>query len=144
MEKLGFGIVGYACTTCNGMSGALDSDIQQEIIDETYIPPQFCLVIEILIAVFTRTLMAFLASPPLVVAYALAGTIRFDIERDALGYRSDGQPIYLSDLWPSDEEIDQTVAEYVKPEQFKQVYIQMFKLDDQQANSLILSTIGAR
>ncbi|OXE08481.1 hypothetical protein CA163_39025, partial [Vibrio parahaemolyticus] len=65
---------------------------------------------------------AFLASPPLVVAYALAGTIRFDIERDALGTDQNGKPIYLNDLWPSDEEIDAVVGKHVKPEQFNQVY----------------------
>ena len=136
MEKLGFGIVGYACTTCNGMSGALDSDIQQEIIDrDLYSTAVLSGNRNFDGRIHPYAKQAFLASPPLVVAYALAGTIRFDIERDALGYRSDGQPIYLSDLWPSDEEIDQTVAEYVKPEQFKQVYIQMFKLGDQRANS---------
>ncbi|WP_114785766.1 Fe/S-dependent 2-methylisocitrate dehydratase AcnD [Vibrio tetraodonis] len=136
MEKLGFGIVGYACTTCNGMSGALDSDIQQEIIDrDLYSTAVLSGNRNFDGRIHPYAKQAFLASPPLVVAYALAGTIRFDIERDALGYSSDGQPIYLSDLWPSDEEIDQTVAEYVKPEQFKQVYIQMFKLDEQQANS---------
>ena len=136
MEKLGFGIVGYACTTCNGMSGALDSDIQKEIIDrDLYSTAVLSGNRNFDGRIHPYAKQAFLASPPLVVAYALAGTIRFDIERDALGYRSDGQPIYLSDLWPSDEEIDQTVAEYVKPEQFKQVYIQMFKLDDQRANS---------
>ncbi|CAM3631850.1 Fe/S-dependent 2-methylisocitrate dehydratase AcnD [Vibrio aquimaris] len=135
MEKLGFGIVGYACTTCNGMSGALDSDIQKEIIDrDLYSTAVLSGNRNFDGRIHPYAKQAFLASPPLVVAYALAGTIRFDIERDALGYSSDGQPIYLSDLWPSDEEIDQTVAEYVKPEQFKQVYIQMFKLDDQQAN----------
>src|SRR5690606_19758844 len=73
---------------------------------------------------------AFLASPPLVVAYALAGSIRFDIERDALGFDNKGNPIYLQDIWPSDEEIDTVVESCVKPEQFNQVYIQMFKLDD--------------
>ncbi|WP_341661420.1 Fe/S-dependent 2-methylisocitrate dehydratase AcnD [Vibrio sp.] len=136
MEKLGFGIVGYACTTCNGMSGALDSDIQQEIIDrDLYSTAVLSGNRNFDGRIHPYAKQAFLASPPLVVAYALAGTIRFDIERDALGYSSDGQPIYLSDLWPSDEEIDHTVAEYVKPEQFKQVYIQMFKLGDQQANS---------
>src|SRR5699024_5632828 len=72
---------------------------------------------------------AFLASPPLVVAYAIAGTIRFDIEKDALGYDKEGNPITLKDLWPSDEEIDEIVADSVKPSQFNQVYIPMFDLD---------------
>ncbi|MGR5456533.1 Fe/S-dependent 2-methylisocitrate dehydratase AcnD, partial [Vibrio alfacsensis] len=67
---------------------------------------------------------------PLVVAYAIAGTIRFDIERDALGLDASGNPIYLNDIWPSDEEIDAVVSQHVKPEQFNQVYIQMFKLDE--------------
>lgn len=71
---------------------------------------------------------AFLASPPLVVAYAIAGTIRFDIENDALGYAQDGRAIYLKDIWPSDEEIDALVQSSVKPEQFRKVYIPMFDL----------------
>lgn len=66
-------------------------------------------------------------------AYALAGTIRFDIEKDALGIDAQGKPIYLNDLWPTDEEIDDVVARHVKPEQFKQIYIQMFKLDEHMA-----------
>ncbi|MDF5874994.1 hypothetical protein P4112_30375 [Pseudomonas aeruginosa] len=70
---------------------------------------------------------AFLASPPLVVAYAIAGTIRFDIERDVLGV-VDGKEIRLKDLWPSDEEIDAVVRAAVKPEQFRQVYIPMFDI----------------
>jgi aconitate hydratase len=69
---------------------------------------------------------AFLASPPLVVAYAIAGTIRFDIERDALGHDASGMPVTLKDLWPSDEEIDAIVKSAVKPEQFRKVYIPMF------------------
>src|SRR5690606_39621670 len=71
---------------------------------------------------------AFLASPPLVVAYAIAGTVRFDIEQDPMGFDAQGKPITLKDLWPSDEEIDGIVASCVKPEQFKQVYIPMFDL----------------
>jgi 2-methylcitrate dehydratase (2-methyl-trans-aconitate forming) len=71
---------------------------------------------------------AFLASPPLVVAYAIAGTVRFDIEQDVLGTDPDGNPVTLKDLWPSDEEIDAIVAASVKPEQFKQIYIPMFDL----------------
>jgi len=71
---------------------------------------------------------AFLASPPLVVAYAIAGTIRFDIEKDVLGYDHDGKPVTLKDIWPSDEEIDRIVKESVKPEQFRKVYDPMFNL----------------
>ncbi|ELA8151442.1 Fe/S-dependent 2-methylisocitrate dehydratase AcnD [Vibrio parahaemolyticus] len=131
LEKLGFGIVGYACTTCNGMSGALDPKVQQEIIDrDLYATAVLSGNRNFDGRIHPYAKQAFLASPPLVVAYALAGTIRFDIERDALGTDQNGKPIYLNDLWPSDEEIDAVVGKHVKPEQFNQVYIQMFKLDD--------------
>ncbi|WP_229616146.1 Fe/S-dependent 2-methylisocitrate dehydratase AcnD [Vibrio parahaemolyticus] len=131
LEKLGFGIVGYACTTCNGMSGALDPKIQQEIIDrDLYATAVLSGNRNFDGRIHPYAKQAFLASPPLVVAYALAGTIRFDIERDTLGTDQNGKPIYLNDLWPSDEEIDAVVGKHVKPEQFNQVYIQMFKLDD--------------
>ncbi|KHT62828.1 aconitate hydratase [Photobacterium gaetbulicola] len=136
LEKLGFGIVAYACTTCNGMSGALDPKIQQEIIDrDLYTTAVLSGNRNFDGRIHPYAKQAFLASPPLVVAYALAGTIRFDIERDALGTDSQGKPVYLNDLWPSDEEIDAVVGQYVKPEQFNQVYIQMFKLNDEQRNS---------
>ena len=136
MEKLGFGIVAYACTTCNGMSGALDPEIQQEIIDrDLYSTAVLSGNRNFDGRIHPYAKQAFLASPPLVVAYALAGTIRFDIERDALGTDAEGKPIYLNDLWPTDEEIDAVVGKYVRPEQFNQVYIQMFKLDDEQSNS---------
>ncbi|MGY5690857.1 Fe/S-dependent 2-methylisocitrate dehydratase AcnD [Vibrio chemaguriensis] len=136
LEKLGFGIVGYACTTCNGMSGALDPKIQQEIIDrDLYATAVLSGNRNFDGRIHPYAKQAFLASPPLVVAYALAGTIRFDIERDALGIDQNGKPIYLNDLWPSDEEIDAVVGNHVKPEQFNQVYIQMFKLDDAEKSS---------
>ncbi|MGG5572952.1 Fe/S-dependent 2-methylisocitrate dehydratase AcnD [Vibrio diazotrophicus] len=136
LEQLGFGIVGYACTTCNGMSGALDPVIQQEIIDrDLYATAVLSGNRNFDGRIHPYAKQAFLASPPLVVAYALAGTIRFDIERDVLGHDVNGNPIYLNDVWPSDEEIDQVVGQHVKPEQFKQVYIQMFKLDDAQKSS---------
>ncbi|MBN3493150.1 Fe/S-dependent 2-methylisocitrate dehydratase AcnD [Vibrio neptunius] len=136
MEKLGFGIVAYACTTCNGMSGALDPEIQQEIIErDLYSTAVLSGNRNFDGRIHPYAKQAFLASPPLVVAYALAGTIRFDIERDALGTDFKGKPIYLNDLWPTDEEIDAVVGKYVRPEQFNQVYIQMFKLDDEQSSS---------
>lgn len=136
LEQLGFGIVAYACTTCNGMSGALDPIIQQEIIDrDLYATAVLSGNRNFDGRIHPYAKQAFLASPPLVVAYALAGTIRFDIERDALGHDANGKPIYLNDIWPSDEEIDAIVNQHVKPEQFNQVYIQMFKLDDAEQNS---------
>ncbi len=129
MEKLGFGIVGYACTTCNGMSGALDPKIQQEIIDrDLYSTAVLSGNRNFDGRIHPYAKQAFLASPPLVVAYALAGTMRFDIEKDVLGQDQNGKDITLKDIWPSDEEIDAIVASSVKPEQFKKVYTPMFDL----------------
>ncbi|USE33790.1 Fe/S-dependent 2-methylisocitrate dehydratase AcnD [Endozoicomonas sp. SCSIO W0465] len=129
MEKLGFGIVAYACTTCNGMSGALDPGIQQEVIDRgLYATAVLSGNRNFDGRIHPYAKQAFLASPPLVVAYAIAGTVRFDIEKDALGTDKDGNPITLKNIWPSDEEIDGIVAESVRPEQFNQVYIPMFDL----------------
>ncbi|ULQ47653.1 Fe/S-dependent 2-methylisocitrate dehydratase AcnD [Flagellatimonas centrodinii] len=135
LEQLGFGVVAFACTTCNGMSGALDPKIQQEIIDRD--------LYSVAVLSGNRNFdgrihpyakQAFLASPPLVVAYAIAGTIRFDIEKDALGTDADGKPVLLKDIWPSDEEIDAVVKSSVKPEHFRSVYEPMFNfkiLDDE-------------
>ncbi|MDO6452238.1 Fe/S-dependent 2-methylisocitrate dehydratase AcnD [Neptunomonas phycophila] len=129
LEQLGFGIVGFACTTCNGMSGALDPKIQQEIIDrDLYATAVLSGNRNFDGRIHPYAKQAFLASPPLVVAYAIAGTIRFDIEKDALGTDKDGKPITLKDIWPTDEEIDAIVATSVKPEQFNQIYIPMFDL----------------
>ncbi|MBC2657128.1 Fe/S-dependent 2-methylisocitrate dehydratase AcnD [Pseudomonas sp. MSSRFD41] len=129
LEKLGFGIVAYACTTCNGMSGALDPVIQQEIIDrDLYATAVLSGNRNFDGRIHPYAKQAFLASPPLVVAYAIAGTVRFDIEQDVLGHDQAGNPVTLKDLWPSDEEIDAIVAASVKPEQFRQIYIPMFDL----------------
>ena len=127
MQEIGFDVVGFACTTCNGMSGALDPDIEKEIIDND---------------LFTTAVLsgnrnfdgrihpyakqAFLASPPLVIAYAIAGNIRFDIEKDSLGKDQAGNEVYLKDIWFDDDEVDAIVAAAVKPEQFNAVYIPMF------------------
>jgi len=127
LEKLGFGIVGFACTTCNGMSGALDPQIQKEAANS---------------GVYTTAVLsgnrnfdgrihpfikeAFLASPPLVIAYAIAGSIRFNIETDVLGKDKAGNDIRLKDIWPSDAEIDAVVNKAVKPEMFTKIYEPMF------------------
>ncbi|MCA1769022.1 MAG: Fe/S-dependent 2-methylisocitrate dehydratase AcnD [Halomonas sp.] len=130
LEKLGFGIVAYACTTCNGMSGALDPEIQKEIIDrDLYATAVLSGNRNFDGRIHPYAKQAFLASPALVVAYAIAGTVRFDIEKDVLGTDQNGNPVTLKDLWPTDEEIDAIVAEFVRPDQFKQVYIPMFDLD---------------
>ncbi len=130
LEQLGFGIVAFACTTCNGMSGALDPVIQQEIIDrDLYATAVLSGNRNFDGRIHPYAKQAFLASPPLVVAYAIAGTIRFDIEKDVLGV-VDGQEIRLKDIWPSDEEIDAVVRAAVKPEQFRKVYIPMFAIEE--------------
>lgn len=130
LEKLGFGIVAFACTTCNGMSGALDPVIQQEIIDrDLYATAVLSGNRNFDGRIHPYAKQAFLASPPLVVAYAIAGTIRFDIEQDVLAV-VDGKEIRLKDIWPSDEEIDAIVKASVKPEQFREIYIPMFDLGE--------------
>jgi aconitate hydratase len=129
LEQLGFGVVAFACTTCNGMSGALDPVIQKEIIDrDLYATAVLSGNRNFDGRIHPYAKQAFLASPPLVVAYALAGTIRFDIEKDSFGTDAKGNLIRLHDLWPSDEEIDSIVAKAVRPEQFREVYEPMFKL----------------
>ncbi|WP_043530831.1 Fe/S-dependent 2-methylisocitrate dehydratase AcnD [Litchfieldella xinjiangensis] len=130
LESLGFGVVAFACTTCNGMSGALDPAIQQEIVDrDLYATAVLSGNRNFDGRIHPYAKQAFLASPPLVVAYAIAGTIRFDIEKDALGYDDKGNPVTLKDIWPSDEEIDAIVKRAVKPEQFRATYIPMFDAD---------------
>ncbi len=131
LEQLGFGVVGFACTTCNGMSGALDPKIQQEIIDrDLYATAVLSGNRNFDGRIHPYAKQAFLASPPLVVAYAIAGTIRFDIEKDVLGLDAQGNEIRLKDIWPSDEEIDAVVKAAVKPDQFRKVYIPMFAIHE--------------
>lgn len=137
LEQLGFGVVAFACTTCNGMSGALDPVIQQEIIErDLYATAVLSGNRNFDGRIHPYARQAFLASPPLVVAYAIAGTIRFDIEKDILGYAADGTVIRLKDIWPGDEEIDAVVQASVKPEQFRRVYIPMFAAQPGSAESV--------
>ncbi len=132
LEQLGFGIVAFACTTCNGMSGALDPKIQQEIIErDLYATAVLSGNRNFDGRIHPYAKEAFLASPALVVAYAIAGTIRFDIEKDVLGIDNEGNEIRLKDLWPSDEEIDAIIAKSVKPEHFNKVYQPMFDIRQQ-------------
>ena len=128
LEQMGFGLVAFACTTCNGMSGALRPEIQQEIIDRDLY------AVAVLSGnrnfdgrIHPYAKNAFLASPPLCVAYAIAGSIRFDIEKDALGQDENGKDIFLKDIWPSDEEIDAIVKDSVLPDHYRQVYDPMFR-----------------
>ena len=132
LEQLGFGVVAFACTTCNGMSGALDPKIQKEIVDrDLYATAVLSGNRNFDGRIHPYAKQAFLASPPLVVAYAIAGTIRFDIEQDVLGKDASGKEIRLKDIWPGDEEIDAVVAKSVKPEHFRRVYEPMFAVQDQ-------------
>jgi aconitate hydratase len=127
LEKLGFGIVGFACTTCNGMSGALDPVIQKEVVDnDIYSTAVLSGNRNFDGRIHPYVKEAFLASPALVVAYALAGSIRFDIETDSLGNDKNGNPITLKDLWPTDEEINAVEKASVRPEMFAAIYDPMF------------------
>jgi len=129
LEDLGFGIVAFACTSCNGMSGALAPEIKQEILDrDLYTAAVLSGNRNFDGRIHPHASEAFLASPPLVVAYAIAGTIRFDIETDILGMDQQGNAVRLKDIWPTDEEIDRTIKQSVKPEQFRQVYDPMFNI----------------
>ncbi len=127
LEQLGFGIVGFACTTCNGMSGALDPAIQKEIIErDLYSTAVLSGNRNFDGRIHPYARQAFLASPPLTVAYAIAGSIRFDIESGVLGIDQQGREVRLADIWPNDDEIDAIVEQSVKPEQFRAVYDPMF------------------
>jgi len=127
LETLGFGIVGFACTTCNGMSGALDPKIQKEAVDnDIYTTAVLSGNRNFDGRIHPYVKEAFLASPPLVIAYALAGSIRFDIEKGVLGTDADGNAITLKDIWPSDKEIDEVVKACVKPQMFSDIYDPMF------------------
>lgn len=128
LEQLGFGIVAFACTTCNGMSGALEPKIQQEIVErDLYATAVLSGNRNFDGRIHPYAKQAFLASPPLVIAYAIAGTMRFDIEKDVLGV-ADGKEIRLKDIWPDDAEIDAVLRRAVKPEHFRQVYEPMFAI----------------
>ena len=136
LERLGFGVVAFACTTCNGMSGALDPAIQKEIIErDLYATAVLSGNRNFDGRIHPYAKQAFLASPPLVVAYAIAGTVRVDIEKDPLGV-VDGKPVMLKDIWPTDTEIDAVVRASVKPEQFRKVYTPMFDIRREAGNAV--------
>ena len=128
LESLGFGVVAFACTSCNGMSGALDPEIEKEVLArDLYTAAVLSGNRNFEGRIHPHAREAYLASPPLVVAYAIAGTVRVDIERDPLGFDASGAPVTLKDIWPDDAEIDQMVAAHVKPSQFNSVYGPMFR-----------------
>ncbi len=130
LEQLGFFVVGYGCTTCIGNSGPLPDEVSKGIAENELV------VASVLSGnrnfegrVHPEVKANYLASPPLVVAYAIAGTVEIDLTRDPLGTGSDGQPVYLRDIWPSNKEIGDMIAATVGPELFAQNYADVFKGD---------------
>jgi aconitate hydratase len=127
LEQLGFYLVGYGCTTCIGNSGPLDPAVEQAILENE-------LVVSAVLSgnrnfegrVHPLTKTNYLASPPLVVAYALAGSTALDITREPIGAGADGQPVYLRDIWPSSREVAETLAKFVTPTLFRQRYADVF------------------
>ena len=135
LEKLGFGVVGYGCTTCIGNSGPLDVEVAKAIEDND-------LVVTAVLSgnrnfegrIHPLARASYLASPPLVVAFALAGTVEIDLLNEPLGTGSDGQPVFLADIWPSPEEVKATVSSAVSPDIFRRIYGEVFDGDDQWRN----------
>jgi aconitate hydratase len=131
LEKLGFHLVGYGCTTCIGNSGPLPEAISAAV-DEHDLS-----VVSVLSGnrnfegrINPDVKMNYLASPPLVVAYALAGTMDIDLATEPLGEGSDGQPVYLNDIWPSAAEINDVIAQAIAPQQFGESYADVFAGDE--------------
>nr|HPR81878.1 aconitate hydratase AcnA [Enterococcus sp.] len=131
LEKLGFYLVGYGCTTCIGNSGPLDEAISDAIQEEQL------LVSSVLSGnrnfegrIHPLIKANYLASPPLVVAYALAGTVRKDLTKEPLGIGNDGQPVMLNDIWPSAEEVQDCIQKYVSPDAFKEAYSHLFDANE--------------
>jgi aconitate hydratase len=127
LEQLGFYLVGYGCTTCIGNSGPLEESVAKGIMDND-------LVVSAVLSgnrnfegrVHPLTKSNFLASPPLVVAYALAGSTAVDIATEPLGFDKQGVPVYLKDIWPADEEINAAIASFVTPDMFRERYAEVF------------------
>jgi aconitate hydratase len=131
LEKLGFHVVGYGCTTCIGNSGPLPEEISAAV------QANDLAVVSVLSGnrnfegrINPDVKMNYLASPPLVIAYALAGTMDFDVENDALGIGSDGQPVYLRDVWPSPKDVERVVGESITQEMFSTDYADVFAGDE--------------
>ncbi len=131
LDALGFNLVGYGCTTCIGNSGPLPPDIAETVAD------QHLVVAAVLSGnrnfegrIHPQVHANYLASPPLVVAYALTGRMDVDLTTEPLGRGSDGSPVYLKDVWPSDDEIGEVMARCVTDEMFKMRYADVFRGDD--------------
>ncbi|KGA97275.1 aconitate hydratase [Alkalihalobacillus alcalophilus ATCC 27647 = CGMCC 1.3604] len=131
MEKLGYNIVGYGCTTCIGNSGPLEDEIEAAIADSDLT------VTSVLSGnrnfegrIHPLVKANYLASPPLVVAYSLAGTVDIDLKNDPIGTSKDGKAVYFSDIWPTAEEIRKVVKETVTPELFRREYEDVFSSNE--------------
>ncbi|MBV8435076.1 MAG: aconitate hydratase AcnA [Candidatus Eremiobacteraeota bacterium] len=131
LDRLGFNLVGYGCTTCIGNSGPLPPDVAETVAD------QHLIVAAVLSGnrnfegrIHPQVQANYLASPPLVVAYALAGRMDIDLTTEPIGTGSDGKAVYLRDLWPSDREIEETIARCISDEMFKSRYADVFRGDD--------------
>ncbi|GAH74594.1 unnamed protein product, partial [marine sediment metagenome] len=128
LEELGFNLVGYGCTTCIGNSGPLNEDFVQEIETKDLIAAAVLSGnrnFEGRISPYVKA--NYLASPPLVVAFALAGTVAINMEQDPLGFSRDGSPVYLKEIWPSSKEIAALSEKYVLPKLFRKEYGEIFK-----------------
>jgi aconitate hydratase len=143
LEKLGFYVVGYGCTTCIGNSGPLPADVSADIAADDLV------VASVLSGnrnfegrVHPEVKMNYLASPPLVVAYALAGTVDIDLTTQPLGKGSDGKDVYLKDIWPTNKEIGDVIAATLGPQLFKQNYADVFKGDSRW--NAIAAPVGER
>jgi aconitate hydratase len=131
LEALGFHLAGYGCTTCIGNSGPLPEPVSQAISENN-------LAVAAVLSgnrnfegrIHSQVRAAYLASPPLVVAYALAGTVDLDLNVDPLGHDPNGDPVYLRDLWPSPEEVKDTIAASLGPDQFKKQYSHVLEGDE--------------
>ena len=123
LDKLGFNLVGYGCTTCIGNSGPLIPAVSAAVAEGDL---AVCSVLSgnrnFEGRIHPETKLNYLASPPLVVAYALAGTMDTDLTTDPLGTGSDGQPVYLRDIWPSQAEIGEVIASCLRPEMYTREY----------------------
>ena len=130
LEKLGFYVVGYGCTTCIGNSGPLPEEVSKAIAENDLVATSVLSGNRNFEGrVHSEVKMNYLASPPLVVAYAIAGTVDIDLSTEPLGTGSDGKPVFLKDIWPSNKEIGDFIARTVGPEMFKANYANVFAGD---------------
>ncbi len=131
LDQIGFNLVGFGCTTCIGNSGPLQGDISRTINDNGLVAAAVLSGNRNFEGRVSPDVQAnYLASPPLVVAYALAGTVNKDLSTEPFGHDSDGRPVYLRDIWPSNQEIQQFIADNITNEMFKSKYSNVFEGDD--------------